>query len=324
MSEGGVPRPGPADAGPEAPSALFGRGHRLKAVWRLLAWALVFTVAALVALGLLAPAVSLLGRALDVPLEPFWWAMVAALLGTHLVMVRFVDGAGWDEVWLGREAAGVSHWIFGLGLGAVAIGLPSLLLLGVGWLRVVPAPAGSWPVAALHASLLLLPAALAEELFFRGYPLRVLGDALGWVPALLLTSVVFGLVHLENPGAEWRSVALVMLAGVFLGAVLLATRSLYAAWMAHFAWNWTMAALLHAAVSGTGVETPGYRVVDAGPDWATGGVWGPEGGAAAGVAMLLSVGWLLRRRGTLGRLTSEPDDPVDLGRAATRREESSA
>jgi hypothetical protein len=108
--------------------------------------------------------------------------------------------------------------------------------------------------------------------------------------------VLFGLVHLSNAGATAQSTALVTLAGFFLGAVLLRTRSLYAAWAAHWAWNWTMAGLLHVAVSGAGFATPDYRVVDAGPDWATGGVWGPEGGAVAGVGMLGGVIMMLGRR----------------------------
>jgi hypothetical protein len=74
------------------------------------------------------------------------------------------------------------------------------------------------------------------------------------------------------------------------------TRSLYAAWMAHFAWNWTMAVLLHIPVSGLETETPDYRTVDAGPDWATGGPWGPEGGAAAALGMVGGIGYLLTRR----------------------------
>jgi uncharacterized protein len=39
-----------------------------------------------------------------------------------------------------------------------------------------------------------------------------------------------------------------------------------------------------------------YRVIDSGPDWITGGAWGPEGGAGAIVGMLAGVAWLLRRR----------------------------
>jgi membrane protease YdiL (CAAX protease family) len=76
-----------------------------------------------------------------------------------------------------------------------------------------------------------------------------------------------------------------MLAGFFLGSIFLATRSLYAATAAHFIWNWFMAAGLHTPVSGLPVSTPGYRVTDAGPDWLTGGSWGPEGGLAAAVGM---------------------------------------
>jgi hypothetical protein len=46
-----------------------------------------------------------------------------------------------------------------------------------------------------------------------------------------------------------------------------------------------MAAGLHSAVSGIPVLTPGYQVVDSGPDWLTGGSWGPEGGFAAALGM---------------------------------------
>jgi hypothetical protein len=80
------------------------------------------------------------------------------------------------------------------------------------------------------------------------------------------------------------------LAGVFLAAVLVYTGSLYAAWAAHFAWNWMMTGVLHAAVSGAseplpGVSIPDFRIVDNGPDLVTGGPWGPEGGLMAAVAI---------------------------------------
>ena len=145
---------------------------------------------------------------------------------------------------------------------------------------------------------LLLPAALWEELLFRGYLWRAVADGAGEWAAVAGTSVLFGLVHLSNAGATARSTALVTLAGLFLGAVLLRTASLYAAWAAHWAWNWTMAALLHVPVSGIGFPAPDYRVVDAGPDWATGGAWGPEGGAAAAAAMVGGMFLLLGARRT--------------------------
>ena len=34
------------------------------------------------------------------------------------------------------------------------------------------------------------------------------------------------------------------------------------------------------------LDTPDYAMVDDGPDWLTGGTWGPEGGAAGAAGML--------------------------------------
>jgi hypothetical protein len=106
---------------------------------------------------------------------------------------------------------------------------------------------------------------------------------------------------MQNPGATVGSVAVVTLAGIFLGGVLLATRSLWAAWAAHLAWNATIGAGFHAAISGLDVPAPDYRVVDAGPDWLTGGPWGPEGGAAAAAGMLGVLAFLHLRAGRARR-----------------------
>jgi hypothetical protein len=182
------------------------------------------------------------------------------------------------------------------------VGLPTLLLLAAGWFRLDAAPAtGGWVHAAVAMLAMMAPAALFEELVFRGYPFMVLRESAGRGAALVATSALFGLVHLQNPGATVGAVAIVALAGLFLGGVLLATGSLWAAWTAHLAWNWTLGALLHAAVSGLPFATPGYRVVETGPDWLTGGPWGPEGGAGAAAGMLTALGLLSawrRRRGS--------------------------
>jgi membrane protease YdiL (CAAX protease family) len=210
-----------------------------------------------------------------------WIVLLAAAAGGHAVTLRWVDPRPWRNVWLDRAAARPRRLIEGYLLGVLSIGLPSVVLIAGDWLAVEPHTPGSWAGAAFRVSVLLLVAALVEELIFRGYVLAVLREKLGWGPALAVTSVAFGYAHVGNPGANTRALLLVMLAGLFLGATVAVTRSLYAGWMAHFGWNWTMAVLLHIPVSGVRTETPDYRTVDAGPDWATGGPWGPEGGAGA-------------------------------------------
>jgi hypothetical protein len=119
-----------------------------------------------------------------------------------------------------------------------------------------------------------------------------IAEWLGRRSAVVLTSVGFGLLHLANPGPTAMSIGVVVLAGIFLAVVLLATQSLYAAWMAHWAWNWMMGAVLHVPVSGLPLARPDYQIVETGPDWITGGSWGPEGGAGAAVGMLAGLAYL--------------------------------
>ena len=280
----------------------FAADGRLRAPWRILIFLLATYCSGLVASTFLAPAIAWLYRLSGLRVTSDGWVIVAALLGGHIVSVRFVDHRPWSDVWLDRRAARPALLARGFLLGGLAIAIPILLLLSVGWLQIRPSLDASLLTAGARVTMLLLPAALYEELATRGYIFAALRDAIGWRSALLAMSLVFGLLHLRNPGASAESVGLVVLAGVFLGVVVIATQSLYAAWMAHFAWNWTMAVVFHAAVSGLPLESPEYRVVDAGPDWITGGVWGPEGGAAGGLGMLAALAYLYARRNGRRRL----------------------
>jgi membrane protease YdiL (CAAX protease family) len=270
------------------------RAERLRAVGRIVIFFVLLLVGVAVAIELEGIVERGFHSAGYRPLIVDWSQPLGVLLATW-VCVRLIDRRPWDFVLLGRSAARPS--VIGLGalVGAVAIGLPSVILLSVGQLRAVQAPDGSWLFAAAVTFANLLPSAAGEELFIRGYLFAVMRETIGWRWTLILTSIVFGLMHTQNPGADAESVVLVMLAGFFLGSILLATRSLYAAIAVHFAWNWMMAAGLHTPVSGIPIIAPDYRVVDNGPDWLTGGAWGPEGGFAAAVSMFVAVIYIYSR-----------------------------
>ncbi len=213
--------------------------------------------------------------------------MLIAAIASTAIMLRAVDSREWADLGLSSDRARPRALLEGLAAGLGAIALTAGLLLVGGWLIFAVSPlSGSWGAAALRVTIVLLPAALAEELLCRGYLLTVTRDAIGVRGAIIATSVLFGVLHLGNPGATAESVAVVTLSGIFLATVRVALDSLYAAWMAHFAWNWVMAVPLHAAVSGVRFESPGYRATSAGPEWISGGAWGPEGGIIAAVGML--------------------------------------
>ena len=275
---------------------------RLRSGWRAALFLILFTTFAEAAQAVVAiPALILPARdtgavvATEMPLT--WLSIVIAGLAAHLVMLKFVDRTGWSYVGLAAGDASAGRVGAGFALGAAAIAIPCILMLVVGWLGVVDAPGNGGVIGTELVTVLavLIPAALAEELMMRGYLLSALADGMGRAGGLLVTSIVFALLHVGNPGMEPGALVVVALAGLFLGAVRFATSSLYAAWAAHLAWNVVLGVVLHALVSGTTMAEAGWRTLDTGPDWATGGSWGPEGGIPAAAGLLVATWYLIGR-----------------------------
>lgn len=273
--------------------ALFvSRDGRLRALWRLA----IFAVVCLFLAGPILAGVALLVERAIVGREVGYSVGICiVLLLAHWLLLAWVDRRGWDVVGLDRAAARPATLAWSAALGAAAIALPVLALLATGWMRAEPAAPGSSLAQAGQALMLLAPAAFLEELLMRGYVFTTLREGIGLVGALLLTSALFGLLHLGNPGATAVSILMVTMAGVLLGMVFVVTRSLYAATATHLAWNFVLAGVLHVSVSGLGFTTPDYRLVETGPDWMTGGAWGPEGGVAAGLGMTAALAYLIAR-----------------------------
>jgi membrane protease YdiL (CAAX protease family) len=277
-----------------ASNILFTAEQKIRAPWRIVLFIVILFVALILSAWLETTVVGIVSRFGYRPLVSDWGVPLGTLIATW-VMLAAVEGRSWEFVGLGREAAQPSKIAYGSALGLIAIAIPCAILLLTGELRKIAQPDGSWWGAAGLSFGNLLPAAFGEELLLRGYIFAVLREAVGMRWTLISTSVIFGLLHVDNPGADAQSILIVMLAGFFLGSIYLATRSLYAATAAHFVWNWFMAAALHTPVSGIPVNTPDYRVIDAGPDWLTGGRWGPEGGFAAVVGMFAVLVYLHAR-----------------------------
>jgi uncharacterized protein len=265
----------------------------LRAVWR---------IAGFIAVSWAAFRIIVLLQRMVWPREGMLWnyafgftALLAGVLVGQFVMLRLVDRRPWSSVGLGRAQAAPRVLGAGVALGGLGILLPTGLLMATHWLS-VGAPRGNegtWAGEALAFVIFFLPAAFSEELMSRGYIFAAIREGAGPVWAIAITSFGFAAAHLANPGADAQSVSLVLLAGIWLGLILVVTGSLWAATAAHFAWNWAMAALLHSPVSGIVFPAPGYSIVDTGPDWATGGAWGPEGGAGAAVGMLGGIALLV-------------------------------
>jgi membrane protease YdiL (CAAX protease family) len=191
----------------------------------------------------------------------------------------------------------VKESLCGLGLGVCVGGAVVAGMVVLGALRWVP-DAGSALGYVKEGGAALwffsLPAA-GEEALMRGYLFQALAEVWGGSWALWVTSVLFGMLHLGNPNTSWIGLANILVAGLFLGVIYLKTASLWWATGAHLGWNWTHGFLFDLPVSGLELlDAPLLEPLTRGPDWLSGGAFGPEGSVLSTLILLSATGVLWR------------------------------
>ena len=266
--------------------------YGLRAGWRILGYLLLSTGAGII-LAALFTAIG--GRIAEVAAFP-------TLLGSALLagwgMLALVDRRRPGALGFALDPAAVKDSAAGLAVGGAMLGAAVVLLAVASMARWV-ADEGTMPeyVAALATTFLFFAvAAAAEEAMFRGYAFQALVQGIGVWPAVLISSALFAALHGGNPNVTPVALANIFLAGVMLAVAYLRTRSLWFATAVHLGWNWTMASLLDFPVSGFVRDMPLYTARETGPDWVTGGDFGPEAGIAATLAIVLGTVWMWRTR----------------------------
>jgi len=208
---------------------------------------------------------------------------------TYVVGIRRFGMDGGDLRWH-RVLSPVKGLAVGLLFGvlpAMAVLLVPVLLGSGQWL-VGDEGVGAFLLGGGGMALVLAPAALAEEVLFRGVPLILLAVVVGRGTAVVVVAAFFGLAHLLNPHVTGLGVANVALAGILLGTVFYGPGGMWAAFGTHLGWNTTLA-VLGAAVSGLPFDVPSLDYEAGGPEWLTGGQFGPEGGMLATLILTLAV-----------------------------------
>ena len=134
----------------------------------------------------------------------------------------------------------------------------------------------------IPAIAMALSSGVFEELVFRGALFRIVEEWLGSWISLVLSSFVFGFVHLLNPAATLTGALFISVeAGLLLAAAYMVTRRLWMSMAFHMSWNYTQSAIFSGIVSG-GVSEPGLiKPIIQGPDFLTGGSFGLEASMVA-------------------------------------------
>ena len=277
---------------------------RLRAGWRLLGQSLllVLTLGILGALG-----DRYLGTLEDISYAGLLLltTLISCLAITVSVFLarRFLDRRTFTSLGLKGNKQAFYDLLFGVALSGLMVGLIYLLLWAVGWLQVESL---AWHVESwenLAASILIMVSLYAlvgwqEELLIRGYWLQNLSDGLSQSLGVLLSSVLFALVHAVNPNSSWQAYLGLFLSGLFLAFGYLRTKQLWLPIGLHIGWN-----LFEGTVFGFPVSGQYYyqlvRQTVSGPDIITGGAFGPEAGLILLLVLLLGtagVFWYTRSR----------------------------
>lgn len=204
--------------------------------------------------------------------------MLLAVLAATAVMGR-IEKRKMAEYGLPMRSA-LGGWFWG---GAVwGFAALTLLLLTLHWAgaftfggfaihgRAAAQFAGLWALAFLAVGGL-------EESLMRGYALHALSTGMGFWPAAILLSLVFGAGHLHNPGEDWVGGLAAGAVGLFFAFTLRRTGTLWFAIGFHAAWDYSESFLY--SVPDSGMVAKGHLLNSSfhGPNWLTGGAVGPEG-----------------------------------------------
>lgn len=209
----------------------------------------------------------------DSPLIGVAIAVVMALvvMGIYAAWGNLVERRAVTELSLpgaGRE------WAVGALIGAGLYTGCVLLLMLLGMYRIE----GLNPLTyMIPAASMAVKSSVFEELLFRGVLFRSVEDMAGSWIAIIVSSLVFGLIHLVNPGATIAGAVYIAIeAGLLLAAAYLVTRRLWICIGFHMLWNYVQSAVFSGVVSGA-VALPGlFRDKIEGPGFFTGGSFGME------------------------------------------------
>ena len=129
-----------------------------------------------------------------------------------------------------------------------------------------------------------------EEVATRGWLLTRIAARTNLPLAIVISSSLFGILHMGNEGVTFLSVLNIILDGVLAALLFIYTDSIWLVVAQHGTWNYVQGNLLGFQVSGTGADASIFSfTMGSGPDWLTGGEFGAEGSIITTLVLLLSV-----------------------------------
>lgn len=240
------------------------------------------------------------------------FGLAIVLLGFWL---RWVEGRqlwtlGLERQFLARKSLAqplLIGWLVSVAIIAAVVGLSALL----GGATVTPNTRALGGLTALALALIVVPSRLvqggAEEMIFRGWMMPVLGVRYRpWI-GIVVSSVVFSVLHVANAGFLPLATLNIALLGLFMALYALREGSLWGVVSLHAGLNWAQANLFGLSASGHTVGATFLNLQLSGSEWFTGGAFGIENSLTMTLIALAAVGveLALARRAKRGAFAAE-------------------
>jgi len=259
---------------------------RLRAGWRFLIQTILFF--------LFGTIVAILAASLGLDLGSLIFGNVLnfiAVTGSVFIARRWLDKMSFESLGLKLSQQALIDVLVGIGITVVQMGLIFVAMLALGWLRFEGFAWEFDPISTVITGVLtffigFIFVGWNEELLSRGYHLQTIASGTNLFWGVIISSAVFGLLHLANPSASWVSTAGIFFAGIFLAYGYIRTRQLWLPIGLHIGWNFCEGVVFGFPVSGLDIYAL-TRIEVTGPEIWTGGPFGPEAGLIVLPALLV-------------------------------------
>lgn len=177
---------------------------------------------------------------------------------------------------------------YGLAFGLLVVGF--LLLLALDMIRVDEIHM-DWSLFVGFFILFFVQSSF-EEVISRSFMISSMEARTNLWTALIISSLLFSVLHGMNPNISFISLANIFMAGFLLGLIFIKTRSIWMAIGLHAGWNFFQGSFFGYEVSGHEVYSY-MNTSEHGNDLLTGGAFGYEGSILALISLVGCSAWML-------------------------------
>ncbi len=205
-----------------------------------------------------------------------------------IIYCKFLEGRPLSSIGMRKKGA-VKQYLVGLLIGLLMFGFTYLLMYMFGGVENFTLSFNiNYGIFALFFLGFFLQG-MSEEFLCRGFLMNSIGGKNSVYIAIVLSSLMFALLHGINPGLSVLAIINLALYGVFMAVYMIVTDNIWGASAIHTIWNFAQGNIFGVLVSGQGFgDSLITTEIAQGKDFISGGSFGAEGGICTTIILVVA------------------------------------